>query len=166
MLLHSCRRCSLARALRRAREAHLSSFVLRYPYTDRFADSLNSIESSQANPLDHHSPPDPRPFGGDSFSSSSHPFGDSSAAETSPYIFDQFGVVTDRDANGAHPLLSGFGADDGNQPPQAEELAQRQEDALEGFSGNSWMDVTTLGNLWDNNSADQQRENGGDLWMS
>lgn len=108
--------------------------------------------------MEHHSPPDPRPSTNDS--SSSNPFGDSSAADTSPFIFDQFGVVTDRDASGAHPLLHGFGAGGDDHPPRDGELAQRQDDAMAGFSGASWMDVT-LGNLWD----DSDPKEVGDLWM-
>lgn len=109
--------------------------------------------------MGHHSPPDPRPSKSSENSSSSIPFGDTSAADTSPFIFDQFGVVTDNGANGAHPLLQGLGADDSEQRPNNEELARRQAEAIAGFSGNSWMDVT-LGNLWDDSEKD-----GGDLWM-
>lgn len=112
-------------------------------------------EAPQPDPLTHHSPPDPRP-------SNDNPFGDSAAAETSPFLFDQYGVVSDAGGGEQQPLLRGFGAVDalGRVGGEFGEAEGRQHDAMAGFEGSSWMDVT-LGDLWSEGEGATSQ----DMWM-
>lgn len=114
--------------------------------------SLTSTEPPPPDPLAHHSPPDPSPAKG-------NPFGDSAAAETSPFLFDSYGFVSDAGGGAQQPLLRGFGAVD-SLGSMGASYGEQQHDAMSGFEGSSWMDVT-LGGLW----SDSEGATSQDLWM-